>query len=336
MLQPADLTQNVGYPTQKPEAVLERIIRASSEPGDLVADFFCGSGTTMKVAEKLGRRWIGCDLGRYGIHTTRKRLLGVEGCKPFEVLNLGKYERQYWQGVTFTENGKSLTEQSLYEYLAFILKLFGAQPVAGLQHLHGKKGRAMIHIGSVDAPVTIDEINAAIAECVQLKQAELHILGWEWEMGVNDLMPPEAKKQGVKLHLLQIPREVMEQQAVDKGDIQFFELAYLDVEIEKPKKLTNRIKLKDFIIPNTELIPDEVRSKVKKWSDYIDYWAIDWDFQNDTFMQGWVNYRTRKDRSLALVSDPHTYEKAGTYRVLVKVVDIFGNDTTQAFDVSVK
>ena len=105
---------------------------------------------------------------------------------------------------------------------------------------------------------------------------------------------------------------------------------------EKPKKLTARIKLKNFVIPNTELIPEEVRSKVKKWSDYIDYWAIDWDFQNDTFMQGWVNYRTRKDRSLALVSDPHEYEKASRYRVLVKVVDIFGNDTTQAFDVDVK
>ena len=79
-----------------------------------------------------------------------------------------------------------------------------------------------------------------------------------------------------------------------------------------------------------------MRSKVKKWSDYIDYWAIDWDFQNDTFMQGWVNYRTRKDRTLALTSDPHTYDKAGRYRVLVKVVDIFGNDTTQAFDVDVQ
>ena len=128
----------------------------------------------------------------------------------------------------------------------------------------------------------------------------------------------------------------MEQQAVDKGDIEFFELAYVEVDIEKPKKLTARIKLKDFVIPNTELIPEEVRSKVKKWSDYIDYWAIDWDFQNDTFMQGWVNYRTRRDRSLALASDAHTYEKAGRYRVLVKVVDIFGNDTTQAFDIDVK
>ena len=155
-------------------------------------------------------------------------------------------------------------------------------------------------------------------------------------MGINNLLPPEAKKQGVKLLFLQIPREVMEQQAVDKGDIEFFELPYLEVDIEKPEKLTTRIKLKDFVIPNTELIPEEVLSKVKKWSDYIDYWAIDWDFQNDTFMQGWVNYRTRKDRSLAFASDPHTYEKAGRYRVLVKVVDIFGNDTTQAFDVDVK
>jgi hypothetical protein len=289
----------------------------------------------LAVAEKLGRRWIGCDLGRWGIHITRKRLLGIENCKPFEILNLGKYERQYWQGVTFGRKSKSVTEQALYEYLAFILKLYGAQPVAGLAQIHGRKGKAMVHIGAVDAPVTIDEINASIAECLRVKQAELHVLGWEWEMGLNDLMIAEAKKQGVKLLMLQIPREVMEQQAVDKGDVRFFELAYLEVEIKQPKKLTAAVALKDFVIPNTELIPEEVRSKVKKWSDYIDYWAVDWDFQNDTFMQGWVTYRTRKDRSLPLTSDPHTYEKHGKYRILVKVIDIFGNDTSQAFEVTV-
>jgi DNA modification methylase len=84
----------LGYPTQKPEALLDRVIRTSSDEGDLVADFFCGSGTTLAVAEKLGRRWIGTDLGRFAIHTSRKRLLDISGCKPFEVLNLGKYERQ--------------------------------------------------------------------------------------------------------------------------------------------------------------------------------------------------------------------------------------------------
>ncbi|MFC2171911.1 site-specific DNA-methyltransferase [Acidobacteriota bacterium] len=328
--------EKTGYATQKPKALLERIILASTEKGDLVGDFFCGAGTTSAVAEKLERRWINCDLGRFAIHTTRKRLLAIDGCKPFEILNLGKYERQYWQGVTFGAKGMSITEQSLYEYLAFVLKLYGAQPVAGLAQLHGKKGRAMIHIGSVDAPVTIDEINEALAECKQLKQPELHILGWEWEMGLYDLMPAQAKKEGLKLVLFQIPREVMEQQAVDKGDIQFFELAYLEVEIQKSKKLTVQVKLKDFVIPNTELIPDDIRSKVKKWSDYIDYWAVDWDFQNDTFMQGWVTYRTRKDRTLVLKSDSHAYEKPSRYRLVVKVIDIFGNDTSQAFDVEVR
>ena len=329
--------ERMGFPTQKPEELLRRIITGSSEPGWLVADFFCGSGTTLAVAEKLGRRWIGCDLGRWGIHVTRKRLLGIENSKPFEVLNLGKYERQYWQGVTFGgAKGKPLAEQALYEYLAFILKLYGAQPVAGMTHLHGKKAKAMIHIGAVDAPVTIAEIDAAVDECAKLKQGELHVLGWEWEMGLYDLMVEAAKKKGVKLLLLIIPREVMEQQAAAKGDVRFFELAYLEAKIEEPKKLTAQVALKDFVIPNTELIPEDVRSKVKRWSDYIDYWAVDWDFRSDTFMQGWVAYRTRKERKLPLTSDAHVYEMAGKYRILVKVIDIFGNDTSQAFDVEVK
>jgi adenine-specific DNA-methyltransferase len=245
--------------------------------------------------------------------------------------------------VTFGERkARPHTERALYEYLAFILKLYGAQPMPGLMNLHGKKGRALVHIGAVDAPVTIGEIDAAVDECAQLKQGELHVLGWEWEMGLYDLMVEEAKKKSVKLLLLQIPREVMEQQAVDKGDVRFFELAYLEAEVKRPsprgsgRDLTVQVALKDFVIPNTELIPEEVRSKVTKWSDYIDYWAVDWDFQNDTFMQGWVAYRTRKERKLPLVTDPHIYEKPGKYRILVKVIDIFGNDTTQAFDVEVK
>lgn len=329
--------ERLDYATQKPESLLSRIIEVSSNAGDLVADFFCGSGTTLATAEKLGRRWIGCDLGRWGIHVTRKRLLGIEHCKPFEVLNLGKYERQYWQGVTFGgDKERHVTEQALYEYLAFILKLYGAQPVAGMEHLHGKKGRAMVHIGAVDAPVTIAEIQGAVDECAKLKQGELHVLGWEWEMGLYDLMVEAAKKKGVKLLLLQIPREVMEQQAAAKGDVRFFELAYLRAEIKQPKKLTAAVSLKDFVIPNTELIPEDVRDKIRKWADYIDYWAVDWDFRNDTFMQGWVAYRTRKERKLPLTSDAHVYEKPGEYRILVKVIDIFGNDTSQAFDVKVK
>jgi hypothetical protein len=352
-LMPADKTENAGFSTQKPIEMIGRIIDALCPENGLVFDAFSGSGTTLISSEGLrasrdstgkknfhrvpARRWIGCDLGRWGIHVSRKRLLGIEDCKPFEVLNLGKYERQYWQGVTFgNTKEKPLTEQALYEYLAFILKLYRAQSVAGMAHLHGKKGKAMIHIGAVDAPVTISEIDAAVNECAKLKQSELHVLGWEWEMGLYDLMVEAARAKKVKLLLLQIPREVMEQQAAAKGDVRFFELAYLEVEIKKPKKLMAQVELKDFVIPNTELIPEEVRSKVKKWSDFIDYWAVDWDFQNDTFMQGWVAYRSRKERALPLTCDPHTYEKPGKYCILVKVIDIFGNDTSQAFEVEVK
>ena len=338
-------SEKMDFPTQKPEALLSRIVQASSHEGSLVADFFCGSGTTLAVAEKLGRRWIGCDLGRWGVHVTRKRLLGIENCKPFEVLNLGKYERQYWQGATFGErSGQPITERTLYEYLAFVLKLYGAGPLPGMTHLHGKKGAALVHVGAVDAPVTIGEIDAAVDECVALRQRELHVLGWEWEMGLagpnNDvrrggLMHQAAKAKGVKLLLLQIPREVMEQQAADRGDVRFFELAYLEAEIEKPKKRAARVTLKDFALPNPDLVPEEVRGKIGKWSDWIDYWAVDWDFRNDTFLQGWVAYRTRKDRTLPLTSDPHEYERPGRYRVLVKVIDVFGNDTSQVFDVEV-
>ncbi len=329
--------ERTGYPTQKPEALLDRIISTCTDSGDLVADFFCGSGTSLAVAERLNRRWIGCDLGRWGVHVSRKRLLGIKNCKPFDVLNLGKYERQYWQAAMFGDTSASpMKESTLYEYLAFILKLYGARPVPGLTHLHGQKNKAMVHIGAIDAPITIGDIDAAVDECVRLRQKELHVLGWEWEMGLHDLMVSEAKAKGVKLLPLQIPREVMERQAVEKRDVRFFELAYLKAAIQTPRKLTAHVKLEDFVIANPELIPPEVRSKVSKWSDYIDYWAVDWDFQHDTFMQGWVTYRTRQDRSLALVSDPHTYPRAGKYRALVKVIDIFGNDTSQLFDVRVK
>lgn len=336
--------EKLGYETQKPEGLLRRILQTSSSPGALVADFFVGSGTTAAVAEKMGRRWIGCDLGRFAVHTSRKRLLGIEDCKPFEILNLGKYERQYWQGVNFGKHGKDATQQAVFQYLAFVLKLYKAEPVAGMEHLHGRRASAMIHVGAVDAPVTIDEIARALDECAALKQRELHVLGWEWEMGLagpnNDvktggLMHQVAKEKGIKLILLQIPREVMEEQAAQKGDVQFFELAYLEVAITKPKGRTAVVGLKAFVIPNTELIPADVRSKVTTWSDYIDYWSVDWDFQNDTFIQGFVTYRTRNARKLLLASEPHRYEKSGRYRVVVKVIDIFGNDTSQGYSVDV-
>jgi DNA modification methylase len=319
------------FPTQKPEALLERIIKASSNEGDLVADFFPGSGTTGAVAEKLGRRWIMADLGRFAIHTTRKRLLGIEGCKPFVVQNLGKYERQYWQGVTFKKHSDE--QIPLYEYIQFILQLYNAEPLAGMLHLPGRKGKRLVHIGAVDAPVTFAEIQEAVDETKKTGQDSLDILGWEWEMGLHDVVEKAAKASGVHLRLFSIPRDVMDQRAVEKGEITFYELAYLEVDATQDKSGRFVVALKDFAIPNLDLIPKEVRALIKKWSDYIDYWAVDWDWNEDTFHNMWQSYRTRKERKLVMKSDGHAYETRGRHLIMVKVIDIFGKDTTKVLEV---
>src|SRR3990172_5697594 len=127
------------YATQKPEGLIERLMKACTNEDSLIADFFNGAGTTVVVGEKSSRRWIGCDLGRFAIHTTRKRLLDIPDCKPFEILNLGKYERKYWQGVSFGESRRDGEQVTIFQYIAFILKLYNAEPLAGMQHLHGKK-----------------------------------------------------------------------------------------------------------------------------------------------------------------------------------------------------
>jgi adenine specific DNA methylase Mod len=322
----------LGYPTQKPEELLRRVILSHPREDILVADFFCGSGTTGAVAEKLGRRWIMSDIGRFAIHVTRKRLLGIEGCKPFVVQNLGKYERQYWQGVTFANRKDE--QKPIYEYIKFILELYHAEPLTGCLWIHGKMGKNLVHVGAVDAPVTLSDIESAVDECKKMKQTALDILGWEWEMGLHDVVQEIAKAKGVKLSLKYIPREVMDARAVAAGDITFYELAYLEVDVSQNKHGEFVVALKDFVIPNHDLIPDEVRSKIKKWSDYIDYWSIDWDFNNDTFHNMWQSYRTRKDRTLDLKSDPHLYEKKGNHQIMIKVIDIFGNDTTRLVEVT--
>jgi adenine-specific DNA-methyltransferase len=323
-----------GYPTQKPESLLSRIIELSTEPGDLVGDFFCGSGTTLVSAEKLKRKWIGSDLGRFAIHTTRKRLLEIQGCTPFEILNLGKYERQLWSRNSFGTETERDDRENYFAYLTFVLKLYGAVVFKSGSSLHGERSGAFVHVGSVSSPITIDEIRSAINECVAVGGKRLDVLGWEWEMGLIEIVLPESRSKGIELHALQIPNEIMNEVSIDKDQVTFFELSYLEVKIEKTRNgfLCN---LMDFVIPNPELIPDEVRERIKNWSDFIDYWAVDWNFQNDTFMPTWMDFRTRQNRKLDLQTSEYEFEAKGTYKVMVKVVDIFGNDSTSILDLEV-
>ena len=324
----------VNYPTQKPEALIERIINASSNPGDLVLDCFVGSGTTAAVAERLGRRWIAADMGRFAISTTRKRLLSLDAVKPFYVQNLGRYERQAWQ---IGEFGDAAQQQA---YREFILDLYKALPVQGYRWLHGQRAGRMVHVGAVDAPVTLDDAQAAVDEFRSVMgsgadaptTAGVDILGWDFGMEVDTEAQAVADAAGIALRLRRIPREVMDQKAVDAGDVRFFELASLSVKQSVNRRQRSvELTLDDFIMP-LDGVPDDVRQKVTHWSQWIDYWAVDWDYQNDTFNNQWQSYRTRQDPKLQL-SASHSYEERGERTIVVKVIDILGNDTTRRLEV---
>lgn len=329
-------TERVGYPTQKPEDLLKRIIEASSDPGGLVMDCLCGSGTTAVVAEKLGRRWIACDLGRFAIHTTRKRLLNVSGVRPFAVQNLGKYERQVWQMAEFGETAAARTAA----YRTFILELYSARPVGGYTWLHGLKQGRMVHVGTVDAPVTVGDVKQIAMEFRKVvgkgkdspSSTSVDVLGWDFAFEVNEVARQDAAKAGIEMRFVRIPREVLDKRAVAQGDIRFFELAALDVKV-RSSKLKVTLTLSDFIIPIDD-VPEDVQRAITDWSQWIDYWAVDWDNQGDTFHNEWQSYRTPKVLKLELTAS-HEYEKPGEYTVVVKVIDLLGNDTTKTLSVRV-
>ena len=330
-------SEKVDYPTQKPETLLDRIIKASSNEGDLILDCFIGSGTTAAVAEKLNRRWIACDLGRFAIHTTRKRLLGIPEVKPFVVQNLGKYERQQWVVAEFQDVSERAAIEQRYRH--FILQLYHAEAVSGYLWLHGAKAGRMIHVGSVDAPVTIGDVKSIVQEfwksagkSEDIEMNGIDILGWEFAFEINETAKQFAAANNIILKFKKIPREVLEKRAVEQGDIKFYELASLSVETQ----LTNQkliVRLTDFIVPPDD-IPEEVRGNITHWQQWIDYWAADWNFQNDTFHNEWQSYRTKKNPNSELETS-HVYKEKGRYEVVIKVIDILGNDTTKMIEVNV-
>ncbi len=331
-------SERVNYRTQKPETLLERIIKASSNEDDLVLDCFCGSGTTAAVAEKLGRRWITCDLGRFAIHTTRKRLLSIENIKPFVVQNLGKYERQAWQTAEFANPTERANVQ--LRYRNFILDLYHATPIDGYTWLHGIKAGRLVHVGTVDAPISLGEVKAIVNEFWRVKGKDvgehsngIDILGWDFAFDLNETAKHMAEDANIRLAFKKIPREVLEKKAVEQGDIVFYELAALDVQV-KTNKRSASVELQNFFVPPDD-VPEDVRRAITHWSQWIDYWAVDWHYRDDTFHNQWQTYRTKKEPKINLRAF-HEYEEPGSYTIVVKVIDILGNDTTRAVSVCIQ
>jgi len=311
----------VGYPTQKPEALLERIIKASSNEGDLIADFFGGSGTTAAVAEKLGRKWIVADLGKFAIHTTRKRMICVQrqlkaegkDYRAFEILNLGKYERQHYIGINpnlrEVEQQKQLEEKEA-AFLNLILRAYRAEKTVGFSTFHAKKAGRLVAVGPINMPVTRLFVEEIILECRKKHVTRVDILGFEFEMGLFPNVLDEARAKGIDISPKYIPAEVFDKRAVEKNQVVFHDVAAIEVW---PKFKNNKIavELTDFSVfySQDSIAAAEATLKNKKskivvenghivkvskdkdgivnrevltqhWTDWIDYWAVDFNFES--------------------------------------------------------
>jgi site-specific DNA-methyltransferase (adenine-specific)/adenine-specific DNA-methyltransferase len=327
--------ERVDYPTQKPEALLERIIKASSNEGDLVADFFCGSGTTAAVAEKLGRKWIATDLGKFGIHTTRKRLIGVQRAKKaaeqdfraFEVLNLGRYERQAYLNVGGRLTGAQ-KEQALArkesEFRELILRAYKASGLGGNEggesanaaqdgFFHGVRNGRLVVIGPVNLPVGRLFVEEVITECRKRGASRVDVLAFEFEMGLFPAVLEEARGKGIDLAPKYIPAEVFDKRAVDKGQVVFHDISFVEAtpRYDKKNKFAVTIELTDFSVYYTQGAAEAAIAAMKEgksevmceqgqlykvsknkdgivnkerltrhWTDWVDYWAVDFDYMS--------------------------------------------------------
>jgi len=252
------VTERIDYPTQKPEALLERIIKASSNDGDLVADFFNGSGTTAAVAERLGRKWIASDLGKFAIHTTRKRLIGVQRQLKFEgkpyrafsILNLGKYERQLYVGVNanLRENEKQRQLQEKESaFLDLILRAYHAEKTDGFETFHGKKAGRLIAVGPINLPITRLFVEEIILECRKKHITKVDLLGFEFEMGLFPNVLDEAKTKGIDIVPKYIPADIFDKRAVEKGQVVFHDVSYIEVKPHVEKNMVS-VELTDFSV----------------------------------------------------------------------------------------
>ena len=381
----------LGYPTQKPEALLERILLMGSNEGDLVMDFFCGSGTTCAVAERLGRKWIAADLGKFAIHTTRKRMIQLQrdlkqqgrSYRAFEILNLGRYERQHFVD-NLSSGVKGREKSQAFERL--VLEAYKAESTSGFKTIIGRRAGRPIAIGPVNLPCSRLFVERVVEECLENNITSVDVLAFEYEMGLFPEVQEVAKSRGVALNLKYIPKDVFDRRAVESGEVRFYDVAYLEVEI-KTKGDEASISLINYSVAyGSDSIKEELHrlekgervitiedgqvvslrknkkagvidreSITKTWTDWVDYWSVDFDFESKisdehlsinedddgagssvsyVFENEWQSFRSPEQRRLEL-STPFVRLRKKKCRVAIKVIDIFGNDTMKIVDVEV-
>ena len=334
--------ESVGYSTQKPEALLERIIKASSNEGDLVCDFFGGSGTTAAVAERLGRRWITTDIGKPAILVMRKRFID-QGVKPFLYQCIGDYQKEAFGGNKLYKRIGDLSQ--------IVMQLYGAIPFT-VEQLNDrnwgytKNSRTLVF---VDSP---NKLTGA-ATLRRAKEARENLLGGSWEKVVVlawnfafDISAALRQYQG-EVEVLVIPPDLLDKlskkgygKLVREGSVRFSSLQYLLVEPVDAKPCEGNceeitVKLSNYVLLSPDNIPLDDKDKVKLQQvlerdplALIEYWSVDPDYDGVTFRSKWQDYR----ENTANDSDPlHcTYQaslivpKKTNRTVCVKAVDVFG------------
>ena len=335
--------QRTGYATQKPEALLERIIKASSNEGDLVCDFFGGSGTTAAVAERLKRRWITTDIGKPATLVMRKRFIDQE-VKPFFYQSIGDYQKEAF--------GSSKLYKRIGDLSRIVMQLYGALPFSDEQ----LNDRNWGYIKSSRTLVLVDSPNkltgvATVRRAYEARNTLLGggwrkavVLGWNFAFDVSRAI--EQYRDGVEV--LVVPPNLLDElskkgyeKLVRDGSVRFSSLQYLVCKPVQVKPLSKEeeevvVELENYILLSPDNIPldDKDKEKLRRIADrdplaLIEYWSIDPDYDGITFRSQWQDYR----ENTANDGDPlHCVSRArlrvprkeGRRTVCVKAVDVFG------------
>ncbi len=334
--------QLTDYPTQKPEGLLDRIIKASSNEGDLVADFFVGSGTTPTVAQKLGRRWIACDINLGAIQTTTKRLNQIvseqqkkknknfKGLYAFKVLNVNDYD----------------VFKNELEAKEIVMDMYGVEPIKrsyfdGVLDNNFVKVMPMNRVlNKMDIRAVLKEIEKNISTFSVKKKSKIGepvyeegvlIIASGVELDVSDFLKKE-NKTGVKVEI----RDIL----TDKKNLIFKKKPEAKIDVEaKDKKLS--VELKEFYSPilmrkleleNGKVLKKDRQAKVEDFKQIIDSVVIDIDYNGKLFNAEVMDLPTKKELIKAKYS--WEYPKKGKYTVAVKIVDVLGEEYFETFEVS--
>ena len=343
-------SENVGYATQKPEALLERIIKASSNEGDLICDFFGGSGTTAAVAERLGRRWITCDIGKPASLVMRKRFIDQE-VKPFLYQSIGDYQKEAFR------NNKKLKHVGALSQV--VLGLYGALPFSPEQcndrnFGYIKGGRTLVMVDSPNRLTTAATVKRAVEAKASLLGGgweKVVVLGWNFAFNISQAI---SKYKDSNVEVLVIPPDLLDKLAkkgfkklIDDRSVRFSSLQYLVV---KPVKISRQpegdeidVELENYVLLSPDNIPLDDKDKEKLQDvmqrdplSLIEYWSIDPDYDGVTFRSTWQDYRENTDND----SDPlHCIYKTrlkvehkAQRKVCVKAVDVFGFESQVVMD----